>query len=302
MTPALTKPTIGEFWKDIGRIHVVLNQFSVAVKESVVDYERHAPAAAQNVLESVSADHRGLGANVTVPFASFMYFSSIDNANMNAFANKPRDVYEFCRNRGQEVVVLYPGDEHWVNQTHDTSAALARYEDAYSKLKSITYDLPPVVPLYQLSDTFQALARDLEARYPRFLLRKLRPLRVCIPDLEATVEMAVANSSMARAEKNAQPDAVIYSQPLHHCLAHTWGMGTLTISGRFTLLKGERNWKAHKALFTLNNSEVYLRPRYVLRRQNWAYLNDRLNGMRRYTERTNSHVRETLARSLLDQG
>ncbi len=75
-------------------------------------------------------------------------------------------------------------------------------------------------------------------------------------------------------------------------------MGTLTISGRFILLKNQRNWQVHKALFALNNAEVYLRLRYLLRRQNWAYLKDRLNGMRRYKARTRSHVRKAQDQSL----
>ena len=286
---------------DIGRVDVLLNQFSIAVKELIVDYERHAQAAAQNVLESVSADHRGLGANVTIPFASFMYFSSIYNAHMNAFTNKPRDVFEFCQDRGQEVAVLYPGDEYTVNRAHDSSTALARYEKAYSRLDSIAYDVPPMIPLPQLADTFQALVEKLRNRYPQFVLRKLAPLRVRIPDLDATVEMAVAKASMSEVAANLPPDAIIYSQPLHYCLTRTWGMGTLTISGGFILLGGERNFKAHKALFALNNAEVYLWPRYLLRRQNWAYLKARLNGMKRYTARTGRRVQGTLVRSLREQ-
>jgi UDP-MurNAc hydroxylase len=285
-------------FSDLGRIDVVLNQFSVAVKDWVVDYERHGRAAARNVLESVSADHAGLNAKLTIPFASFMYFSSIDNKDMNAFANKPRDIFEFCKSRGQEVMLLYPGDEYNLNQAPDSSRALARYEENSSKLKSLAYDVPPVVAFPQLSNAFHTLVQNLRARYPQFLLRRLRPLRVRIPDLDITVEIAIANGSMTEAETDPQHDAIIYSQPLYYCLAQSWGMGTLTISGRFILLKNQRNWQVHKALFALNNAEVYLRLRYLLRRQNWAYLKDRLNGMRRYKARTRSHVRKAQDQSL----
>ena len=264
---------------DIGPVDAVLNQFSVAVKDPVVDYQQHARAAGQHVLQSVAADHRGLRAKVTVPFASFMYFSSIDNAHMNAFSNTPRDVFDFCRDRGQEVIVLYPGDEYGVSQPHDSALALTRYEAAYAKLRSRAYDIPAVVRLSQLAEAFQGLARNLRARYPQFLLRGLHPLHIRIPDLDATVKLTLATGAMSPAATNAKPDAEIYSQPLHYCLTQTWGMGTLTNSARFTLLRDERNWRAHKALFALNNAGVYLRSRYLLRRQNWAYLKDRLNGM-----------------------
>ena len=146
--------------------------------------------------------------------------------------------------------------------------------------------------LSQLAEAFQGLARNLRARYPQFLLRSLHPLHIRIPDLDATVKLTLATGAMSPAATNAKPDAEIYSQPLHYCLTQTWGMGTLTNSARFTLLRDERNWRAHKALFALNNAGVYLRSRYLLRRQNWAYLKDRLNGMMRYTERTRAHVRQ----------
>jgi len=111
----------------------------------------------------------------------------------------------------------------------------------------------------------------MRSRYPQILLGRLRPLNVRIPDLDETVTMTIADGSLTRADKNAQADVEIYSQPLHYCLAQPWGMGTLTISGRFNLLRNERNWKGFKALFALNNAEVYLRPHYLFRRQNWGY-------------------------------
>lgn len=280
---------------DIGRVDVVLNQFSVAVKDAVANYEQRAPVALRNVLESVSADHRGLSAKATIPFASLMYFSSIDNEHMNAFANKPRDVVDFCEQHGQEVVVLYPGDEYEPNQQHDPSPALARYADAYARLASIPYDVPPVVPLCRLEDSFRLLVQNLRANYPQFLLSRLRPLRIRIPDLNVTIQISIASGSIMKTEPNARPDVVIYSQPLHYCLAQTWGMGTLMISGRFIFQGDRRNWRLHKALLALNNAEVYLRPRYLLRRRNWAYLIDRLNGMGRYTARTRSHARPASA-------
>ncbi len=287
--------------EDIGRPDAVLNQFSIAVKESVANYERLAPAAARHVLESVSANQRNLGAKVTIPFASFMYFSSIDNKQMNAFSNKPRDVFEFCKRRGQEVVVLYPGDEYKVNQAQDSSTALARYDELYSSVDDLRYDVPPVVPVSQLADSFHTLVRDLRQRYPQFLLHRMRPLRVRVPDLNTTVDVEIANDSISDAGSTAEPDVVIYSQPLHYCFTQTWGMGTLTISGRFTLAGNSRKWGLHKALLALNNAEVYLRPRYLLRRQNWAYLKNRLNAGRRYTARTRSHVDGVLAQNSLGQ-
>jgi UDP-MurNAc hydroxylase len=75
----------------------------------------------------MSANQQDLRVRATIPFASLMYFSSVDNRLMNVFANRPHDAVEFCAARGQRVDVLYPGDEYEVNEEYDSSRALARY-------------------------------------------------------------------------------------------------------------------------------------------------------------------------------
>jgi hypothetical protein len=272
--------------KDIGPIDAILNQFSIAVKEPVIGYEKHAVAAARSVLESMSADHRRLGAKVTIPFASFMYFSAVDNKQMNGFSNTPRHSYEFLKKQGQQVAALYPGDEYEVNEAHDPDRALARYNELYCRFDSLTYDVPPKVPFSQIAETFHTLVRTLRHKYSVLLLRRLHPLRIRIPDLDITVDIKISSDSITECVSDEQPDAIVYSQPLTYCFAQTWGMGTLAISGRFVLVRNTYNWKIHKALFALNDAEVYLRPRYLFRRHNWTYLKDLLNARQRYTRRT----------------
>ncbi|MGH7905880.1 MAG: hypothetical protein ACREP6_04560 [Candidatus Binataceae bacterium] len=270
--------------KDIGPVEVLLNQFSVAVYNGDADHGKFLTRAAKNKMENLSANHANLGARVTIPFASLMYFSAIDNRYMNEFTNKPRDVLDFCAARGQTTAVLYPGDEYTVNQPYDSSAAIARYDELYSAFGDAPYDVPPRITISELAETFHAFVKELRRHYPRILLRYIRPLRVEIPDLGKTVEIAIARDSFEPVSVQ-QPDAVIYSQPLQYCFAKPWGLQTLTISARFVVLKNARTWRIHKALFALNGAEVYLRPRYLFKRRNWNYLRDRVSGQRRYSNR-----------------
>lgn len=146
--------------------------------------------------------------------------------------------------------------------------------------------LPPKVPFSQIAETFHALVRNLRQKYSVLLLRGLHPLRIRIPDLDITVDIRISSDSITECVSDEPPDAIIYSQPLNYCLAQTWGMGTLAISGRFVLVRNTYNWKIHKTLFALNDAQVYLRSRYLFRRHNWTYLKDLLNARQRYTRRT----------------
>ena len=80
--------------RDLGRVDVVLNQFSVAGYAGLADRSRHLTDLAERVLENVSENHRELAAGCTIPIASFIYFSAEDNRYVNAFANTPRRVVQ----------------------------------------------------------------------------------------------------------------------------------------------------------------------------------------------------------------
>jgi hypothetical protein len=58
-----------------------------------------------------------------------------------------------------------------------------------------------------------------------------------------------------------------------------FGMQTLGVSGRYRLLKGNSNWARHRVIFALNNAEIYLSPRYLLRRRFLAYFWTRRDGL-----------------------
>ena len=80
-----------------------------------------------------------------------MYFSTVDNKQMNVFRNTPRDSYEFLKKQGQKVAALYPGDDYEVNEAHDPNGALARYNELFCRFDSLPYDVPPRVPFSKLA-------------------------------------------------------------------------------------------------------------------------------------------------------
>jgi UDP-MurNAc hydroxylase len=276
--------------RDIGPSDVVLNQFSTAVYRGHNAYARYLPIVARHMLETLSADHANLRAKVTIPFASFMYFSTVDNHYMNEYANRVHDVADFCKARNQRIAVLYPGDEYIVGAPHDSTDALRRFDELYSQVDRMTYDEPPVVQLDIIVEAFHALVKKLHEHYPSVILRLLRPLRVKIPDLNMVVRMSVRDDKLDCLPPDSPADIVIYSQPLHYSFVYTWGLHTLTSSARVLLERNILSWKMHKGLFALNNANVYLRPRFLFGFNNLKYAIERLRGAIRYTDRSRAWV------------
>jgi len=220
---------------DLGGIDTVLNQFSIAGYDGRCDYEERLSELASKILHNVSENHRDLGAKVTIPIASMIYFSSVENRYINRFANSPNACARFLEEHGQQGVVLYPGDTYEVDRPHDSSRARLLYSDLYAKLESLSCDKSPIVSLDVIEAAFRKRVADLRDKYPRLLLRRLQAMTVRIPDLQCCVRFSISGEQFEILEESKQADLEIASQPLYYCFAHPFGMQTLGVSARLIL-------------------------------------------------------------------
>ncbi|HVB55194.1 MAG TPA: MBL fold metallo-hydrolase [Candidatus Acidoferrales bacterium] len=248
---------------DIGPVDVLLNQFSLAAYAGLEPHEQFLPQRAKRVLDNLSSVHGALRAKATIPFASFIYFSSLDNKYVNNFANSARDAADHLSRHGQRTVVLYPGDTYELGAEHDSSRALARF-DQLPGVDQRAYDPIESKTMPEIAAAYDGLAAQMRDRYPMLLLRMLRPVAVRMPDLDKTVVFRLAKGPLAEVGNQTQPDLVMNSQPLWFSFNFSFGMQTLGVTARFRLLRNVKNWKLHRMLFSLNNGGLYLHPRYLL--------------------------------------
>ncbi len=268
---------------DLGRIDVALNQFSIAGYAGLAARDRHLPELAGRVLDNVVANHRDLEAGCTIPIASFVYFSTRDNRYVNAFANTPAQLAERFQREGLECAVLFPGDRYEPGAPHDSGPALERWAEVYGALDELPYDRGETVPLDAVRAAFESCARDLADKYPRWLLRRLEPLTVRIPDLAVTVRLSLADARFEEIDSasesgSRQPQLEVNSQPLRLVFAQPFGMQTLGVSARLLVHDSTRSWKLHRILFSMYNAELYLRARFLFTRGNWQMLRAHLSG------------------------
>lgn len=266
---------------DLGPPRVVLNQFSLAGYTGEPDRARRLPAKARQIIDNMIANHRDLGAQVTIPIASFIYFSSVDNAYMNAYANTPREVAGAFAAAGLQLAVLANGDrltvgEPWSDERN--AAALRRHDETYADLGALPLD--PVAPatLPQLAAALAALSARLAELYPRWFLRAwLRPVTAHLVDLDETIELDLATGHL-RSTPGAGADLSLHAQPLLFALQQPFGVQTLGVSARVTVHANAANWRRHRILLSMYNAEVYLRPDLLLTRRNLEHLRARLGG------------------------
>lgn len=280
---------------DLGPVRIVLNQFSLAGYGGEHDRDARLPAKARQIIDNMINNHRDLGAEVTIPIASFVYFSSVDNAYMNAYANTPRDVADAFAAAGQQLAVLDHGDtfdavEHAAEpqasahqgrtprEAHDSEPALRHYDQVYAGLAQLPLDPVPPASLADISAALSKLHAQLTACYPPWLLATwLRPVTIKLLDLDETIELDLARGQLRRTPC-AAPDLSLHAQPLLFALQHPFGVQTLGVSARLTVHANAANWRRHRILLSMFNAELYLRPHLLLTRRNLEHLRARFGG------------------------
>ena len=263
---------------DVGPAQVVLNQFSLAGYGGESDRARRLPEKAQAVIASMIGNHRDLGAEATIPIASFVRFSCEDNAYMNAYANTPRRVADAFAHVGLRLDALAQGDVYEVGQAWDSEPALARWDRAFAAGAAAPLDTPRRVELAAIVEAARELAARLQEHYPAWLLRAwLGPLRIRVPDLAVTLVLDLAGGGCEPAP-GADGDLEVNGRPLLFALSQPFGVQTLGVSARLLVRRSVALWKRHRILLSMYNAEVYLRPGELLTRRNLGHARARLRG------------------------
>jgi UDP-MurNAc hydroxylase len=264
---------------DLGEVDVVLNQFSLAGYIGPIERDEILPRMARDKLVRILDNHRQLKTKTTVPFASFVYFSTVDNGYMNAYMNTPQAVYREFVERELSCALMFPGDRWEISQPFASEPNVGRFSELFSDVSRLPLEEPPVVPAAEIIEEVAAFHATVRERYPSVLLRAIAPLTVFVPDLKIALEIDVAHGRAKEVELDeSECDLSVYSQPLWFTFKFPFGAETLAVSGRLTVRRRFANWQRFKRLCILNSAEIYLTPRHLVRRANLYYMAHRLRG------------------------
>jgi hypothetical protein len=270
---------------DLGKVDLLLNQFSLAGYNGYLNYEQVLPTLAKEKLSRLFNNHRELNARVTVPFASFVYFSSEDNRFLNRYANSPQTVADWMRAQGAPVRFLFLGERASVQDLIDADSeaarrGLAQWQAMYDQLDKFEYTADPKVDLGEIQALAKAFSASLHEYFPTLLLRRVKPLRFYIRDLEMVARFDVLSGELeATGEaRQAVADILVNSQPLAAAFRFPSGFETLAVSGRFLVQQHFGNWQLLKSITILWNNQIYLRARYLLNGRLLRYLAMRVKG------------------------
>ncbi len=220
---------------------LMLSQFSYAAWKGGKNDRAFREEAAKKKRDTLTMQTRVLHPQYALPFASFIYFSNVENAYLNDAMNTPRTAAATLAAAGTSPVVLYPGDEWEIGTPHDNEPALARYDQRLAELPRLPLRGPgETVGLAQLQEAFSGYRVRMMAQNSRLLIalvRKLRflgtfqPIAIRLTDLDALISFSLLDG--IEALPGGMADVAMHSSSLMFLLKNDFGYDTLTVNGRF---------------------------------------------------------------------
>jgi hypothetical protein len=227
--------------KRFGPPSLMLSQFSYAAWKGGKSDRGFREEAARKKRDTLTAQTRILQPRYALPFASYIYFSNVENAYLNDAMNTPRTAAETLAVAGTTPVVLYPGDEWEIGAPHDNAPALARYAQRLAELPRLPLRGPgESVSLERLREAFAAYRARMLAQNSRLLivlLRQLRflgtfqPITIRLTDLDMSISFSLLDGIALPPAGVA--DVAMHSSSLLFLLKNDYGYDTLTVNGRF---------------------------------------------------------------------
>lgn len=171
-----------------GSPSVLYNQFSIAGSDGI---KLNLANEAKSVLEKMVEHHKLLGANMTVPFASFVRFARKDNQYMNEFVNSVYDVKEkFSQNNIKLIIQAIGGDSiKWTDVTKSASNEMMIDEQGKKYFSTVMDEIEDnhdyyIVEEEELKKTIEERVFEWRRVTSKFVLHilKLKPIRFKITD------------------------------------------------------------------------------------------------------------------------
>ena len=263
--------------RDISKVDILLHQFSIAHYPGFIDHETILNRMRENKLKDMLSCISSFKPDFIIPFASFVYFCCEDNKFINDYANSIRDCFDILE--PDKAVVLYPGEKWNYKEIHDNVKSLEMYEKSYSKMKNLDFFHPKSVSLSQIKIQFTKFIDDIFDKYPKFLIRLLKPMSVKFYDLGIVIIYDIRNRKIGLSKKEIEPDLIMHSQCFSHGIENDWGFSTLTVGGRIKIIKNNQSWVRHRIFYTLRHAEIFLKIKYILTTKTLHHVIDRLGGI-----------------------
>lgn len=279
-----------DIWNVTGSVDLLLTQFSYAGWKGNVDDKQLRERSAASKLAILQTQIKAFEPRWTIPFASFNYFSHVENRYLNDSINTPKDAVEAIHQAESTPVLLYPADTWSVGKAWDNQPSLERYELDYD-LSQNPFRTSMTVPESELIESGNSYIERMRSHNNRLLMRIIRhipfggflgPLKILVSDLAAVYEFSFENGLVRMSNREAY-DVKMHSSSLSYVFRFNWGYDTLMVNGRFEAdMRNYNKMTKTFSLGTLNNTGRFIGLRLLV---DTTFLYAFARGLRKFARR-----------------
>jgi UDP-MurNAc hydroxylase len=247
--------------KFTGNVDLLLTQYGYAAKigdPKDVDLRK---AASKEKLNRIKIQAEVFNPKQIIPFASFIYFSHVDNSYMNNEVNKIRNVEQFIKeNSNAEPIILYPGDKWFVSEKRDNIKSIELYEQDFNAEHGF-HENSPIIPLKELKHLAKMYNKKIHDTNNWFLIKFFHSVsffktaNIYLKDLKISVSFDLINGIQESNISKKDVDIITDSDSLAFALKFDYGSETIFVGARFRNSGGKAlNFLRAFMIGTLNNN------------------------------------------------
>ena len=248
----------------VGKVDVLMVQFSFANWTGNQGDDSVSRRARTMLLNGLQDIFNIIEPEYIIPFASFSYFSHVENVYLNHHGISVRDVLSHFPN--EAFIVMKPGDtwvvgEAWKNNNDNEEFWRQKRKKAIGNRLTRT----SAVSFKKLHSQFQKMKNFIESKNNLRLLKEeilsrqaLSNTKIYISDLDICVAYDIFSGFYRIDFDKKSCDISVSSESLYNVMKNPWGFGTLMINGRFQANYSTfSNFVIQTRLYYMNNIGKY---------------------------------------------
>ena len=266
--PLKDENEIVNFKKKYGECDILLTQFSYAGWKGGKNNLAWRKLAAKEKIEALKLQSKIFNSKITIPFASFIYFSNIFNFYLNDSVNFPKKILEEFDYKEKKLIFLKPYQEIDLDNLNNIENNLIFWQDMFEEInnKNIiseeeknSYEvLKKYFDIYyqRIMKKNSSLALKILKKFP--FLNILSPIVINLVDTKDNVYIDLVNCRFERTTEKAE--ILMHSKSIKLIFLQDFGFDTLVVNGCFEELKQNSFLKLTKsfAIGNLNNMNIYV--------------------------------------------
>lgn len=233
--------TLNQFANKYGPADILLTQFSYAAWKGGKENIKWRRKAANDKLSMIKQQANALNCKKIIPFASFIYFSNIENAYLNDSINTPQMVLNEFSKSDKDIIIMKPYELQNISEIKQSQESLNFWDKIYKDIPDLNYNSYDKKLDFNLLKTKFIEYRNKVFKKNSYLfikvislipfVRVFRPVYIHLNDLKITLKVSLF--------KNIQQvylndfDVSMHSESFAFILDNEFGFDTLTVNGNF---------------------------------------------------------------------